>query len=151
MKSLIKHIVRKAINTVVGKVWEDHDTDDIVDRAVERIVDDVRHDRHFNRSVAAEIDLDAVAEKVGENFEPDYAVLADNIQMSELVDTMRESVVEEIMEKLPTPLQALIEMPTEAKIDISDKPELVNRLIDRAAEMLINMAADMADKGELDE
>ena len=151
MKALIKHIVRKTVDSIIHRVLNEHSEDDIAERAAEKIGEQTRRDRHFMRELASEIDLDNVAEKVVTDFEPDYGELADNVSVEALAAEMQDRVVDEVMSKLPTPLQALIEMPTEPKIDLDGKPELVNRLIDRAAEMLLNIAADMADKEELDE
>ena len=155
MRHLILHITKKAVSAIVAQFWEEVDLEELSERAAKNVATAVRNDFSFVRDVASEIDVDDVADKVIENVDLDYKQIADNLSMDRLtevlVDDMRHSVVNAIMEKLPTPMQALIEEPAEVKIDIEGKPELVTRLIDRAAEMLVNMAAEMAEKGGLDE
>jgi len=152
MKALIKHNVSRAISKVGERVYDDHDTDDISEKAAERISNDVRYDRAFARAVAAELDTDDVAEKVADGFEPDYEMLANEVDVQVVSEYMRDSVVETLMERLPTPLRALIDMGTkEPEPEAAVKPELVERLLERAADKLLSLAGEMAESGELHE
>jgi hypothetical protein len=152
MKALIKHIVARAIAAVVERVYDHHDTDDIAAKAAEKVANDVRYDRSFARNVAAEIDTDDIAEKVASSFEPDYEMLSGEIDAGVLADHLRGSVVDELMEKLPTPLRALIDLGgKEPEPETAVKPELVERLLDRAVEKLLTLAGEMAESGELRE
>jgi hypothetical protein len=152
MKALIKHIVARAITAIVERVYDDHDTNDIAAKAAEKVANDVRYDRSFARNVAAEIDTDDIAEKVASTFEPDYELLSGEIDAGVVSEYMRDSVVETLMERLPTPLRALIDMGTkEPEPEAAVKPELVERLLERAADKLLSLAGEMAESGELHE
>lgn len=122
MRHLILHIIKKAVSAIVAKFWEEVDPEELSERAAKNVATAVRNDFRFVRDVASEIDVDDVADKVIENVDLDYEQIADNLSMDRLTEVL-----------------------------VDDKPELVTRLIDRAAEMLVNMAAEMAEKGGLDE
>ena len=152
MKALIKYIVNRAIAKVVRTVFEENDTSDIAEAAAEKVCEDVRHDRSFPREVANELDLDEVASKVCENFEPDYTLLSNEVDVRVVAEHVRDGVIDELMERLPTPLRALIDLGSkEPEPEAAVKPELVERLLDRAVEKLLTLAGEMAENGDLHE
>jgi len=152
MKALIKHIVARAITAVVERVYDDHSTDDLATKAAEKVAADVRYDRAFAREVAAEIDTDDIADKIADVFEPDYGLLSNEVDARVLAEHVRDDVIVEVMERLPTPLRALIDLGgKEPEPEAAVKPELVERLLDRAVEKLLTLAGEMAESGELGE
>ena len=93
--------------------------------------------------------MDALAAAV----EPDWDAVAEKVDLEELAvktgESIHDSVVAGILERLPEPLKALMEA-KEPVLDVEDNPTLVERVEQRAAEMLLASAENAAAEGLLD-
>lgn len=148
-ENLIKLVFKKAVEIIVDKFNDQYPDDVVQDKVVERISRATEDDRYFARRVAENVDLDALASHV----EPDWDAVAERLDLDELSttvsDRMRDTVVEDILERLPEPLQALMEA-KEPMLNVEDNPTLAERVIQRAAEMLLASAENAAAEGLLD-
>ena len=99
--------------------------------------------------MAEYVDLDALAGHV----DVDWDAVSEKVDLAELAvktgESIHESVVAEILERLPDPLKALIDA-KEPVLDVEDNPTLVERVVQRAAEMLLSSAENGAAEGLLD-
>ena len=149
MTEIIKLVFKKAVEILVERFNDRYPDDTVLDKVVERIGRATEDDRYFARRVAEYVDLDALAS----NVEPDWDAVGANIDIEELsttvCDKMRDTVVEDILERLPEPLKALMEA-REPVLNVEDNPTLAERVIQRAAEMLLASAEDAAAEGLLD-
>ena len=149
MTEIIKLIYKKAVTIIVDKFNDQYPDDTVLDKVVERICRATEDDRYFARRVAEYVDMDALAAAV----EPDWDAVAEKVDLEELSttvsDKMRDTVVEDILERLPEPLKALMEA-KEPVLNVEDNPTLAERVIQRAAEMLLASAENAAAEGLLD-
>jgi hypothetical protein len=149
MTEIIKVVFKKAVEILVERFNERYPDDTVLDKVVERIGRATEDDRYFARRVAEYVDLDALAS----NVEPDWDAVGKNIDIEELAvktgESIHESVVAGILERLPEPLKALMEA-REPVLNVEDNPTLAERVIQRAAEMLLASAEDAAAEGLLD-
>lgn len=147
--NLMRLVFKKAVTIIVDKFNDQYPDDVVQDKVVERISRATEDDRYFARRVAEYVDLDAIAAAV----EPDWDAVGANIDIEELstqmCDKMHDTVVEDILERLPEPLKALMEA-KEPVLNVEDNPTLAERVIQRAAEMLLASAENAAAEGLLD-
>lgn len=149
MTQIIKLVFKRAVEMVVENFNDQYPDDVVQDKVVERICRATEDDRYFARRVAEYVDLDALAAAV----EPDWDAVAEKVDLEELAvktgESIHESVVAGILERLPEPLKALMEA-KEPVLDVEDNPTLVERVVQRAAEMLLASAENAAAEGLLD-
>ena len=149
MTEIIKLVFKRAVKMVVENFNDRYPDDIVLDKVVERIGRATEDDRYFARRVAEYVDLDALAS----NVEPDWDAVTERLDLEELAvktgESIHESVVAGILERLPEPLQALMEA-REPVLNVEDNPTLAERVIQRAAEMLLASAEDAAAGGLLD-
>jgi hypothetical protein len=148
-ENLMRLVFKKAVTIIVDKFNDQYPDDTVLDKVVERICRATEDDRYFARRVAEYVDLDALAAAV----EPDWDAVTERLDLEELAvktgESIHESVVAGILERLPEPLQALMEA-KEPVLNVEDNPTLAERVIQRAAEMLLASAESAAAEGLLD-
>ena len=138
-ENLIKRVFKKAVTIIVDNFNDRYPDDEVKDKVVERISRATEDDAYFARRVAEYVDLDALAGHV----DVDWEGVAGKIEMEELApyvaERLKEVVIEDILERLPDPLKALIDA-KEPVLNVEDNPTLVERVVQRAAEMLLASA-----------
>jgi len=148
-KNLIKLVFKKAVRIIVDNFNDQYPDDIVLDKVVQRVARATEDDAYFARRVAEYVDLDALAGHV----DVDWDAVSEKVDLAELAvktgESIHESVVAEILERLPDPLKALIDA-KEPVLDVEDNPTLVERVVQRAAEMLLASAENAAAEGLLD-
>jgi hypothetical protein len=149
MTEIIKLVFKRAVRIIVENFNDRYPDDIVLDKVVQRVARATEDDSYFARRVAENVDLDSLAGHI----DVDWEGVAGKIEMEELApyvaERLKEVVIEDILERLPDPLKALIDA-KEPVLDVEDNPTLVERVVQRAAEMLLASAENAAAEGLLD-
>jgi hypothetical protein len=145
MLYLINVLVRRTVDRLIEIFETSNRTQDIVDDAAQRVAERISDrdlvakvaDRIGGEEVAGHIDVEEVAGHL------DIYDVVNNIDMADVASHIdMNELAEHVARNMPEP------SPAPAEVPVSD-PSLIERLLDKAVQALLERAEEAARKGEL--
>lgn len=151
MLALINIVIKRTVDAIIALLDQDKRLDTIAENATAEIADRISDSPDTLRKVAAKVDLRGLAEEVGaEDIAGaiDMYDLAGAVDMSDLAEAVQDRMdMDELAERVAYHMKPVSPAPDEPTVTPSK--DLIDKMLERAVEMLLEKADEAARNGEL--
>lgn len=151
MLALINIVIKRTVDAILALFAQEKRLDTIAENATAEIADRISDSPDTLRKVAAKLDLRGLAEEVGAEDVAgaiDMYELAGCVDLSDLAESVEDRLdKDDLAERIAYHMKQISPAPEDAAVTASK--ELVDKVIERAVETLLQKADEAARNGEL--